>query len=184
MMPDKEDDPTCGNPYAPLLSLSSHLQCLMACLPPNYTACRRAKDNACGRERNITCVRCFRMFPHSPHSCPQVSPPFHPLSLHFVLLSDLRTVYTTDDGTNCGFFMFKADKEADLSCGTLYAAKLTQQGTSTSATDTSISFKVDWVKLGYGKSTVEGGGWWGHQHTMFGVYLSAPLFRIVMDQCG
>lgn len=59
-------------------------------------------------------------------------------------MPDLKTVYTTDDGTNCGFFMFKADRKADLSSGRLYAAKLTQQG----AAD---NFGVSWIYLGRGE---------------------------------
>jgi secreted PhoX family phosphatase len=65
-----------------------------------------------------------------------------------IVMPDLRTVYTTDDGTNCGFFMFKADKKADLSCGTLYAGRLTQ----TEKPDASnANFNVDWIRLGYGE---------------------------------
>lgn len=66
-----------------------------------------------------------------------------------LVMPDLKTVYTTDDGTNCGFFMFKADRKADLSCGTLYAAKLTAVGIPT---DSSASFTVEWIELGYGEA--------------------------------
>lgn len=61
-----------------------------------------------------------------------------------IVLPDKRTVYTTDDGTNCGFFMFKADRQADLSSGKLYAAKLTQQGLAD-------NFEVSWILLGSGE---------------------------------
>lgn len=47
-------------------------------------------------------------------------------------------------GTNCGLFMFKADRPADLSSGKLYAAKFTQDG----AAD---NFKVSWILLGSGE---------------------------------
>ncbi|WIA30300.1 hypothetical protein OEZ86_000388 [Tetradesmus obliquus] len=60
-----------------------------------------------------------------------------------IVMPDLKTVYTTDDGTNCGLFMFKADRPADLSSGKLYAAKFTQDG----AAD---NFKVSWILLGSG----------------------------------
>jgi secreted PhoX family phosphatase len=66
-----------------------------------------------------------------------------------LVMPDLKTIYTTDDGTNCGFFMFKADRKADLSCGTLYAAKLTA---TEAATTTSAKFSVDWIELGYGEA--------------------------------
>lgn len=42
------------------------------------------------------------------------------------VMPDKKTVYMSDDGTNVGLFMFIADKEEDLSSGTLYAAKWTQ----------------------------------------------------------
>ncbi len=32
-------------------------------------------------------------------------------------MPDRRTVYMTDDGSNVGFFMFKADRPNDLSSG-------------------------------------------------------------------
>jgi secreted PhoX family phosphatase len=42
------------------------------------------------------------------------------------VMPDKRTVLMGDDATNGGLFMFIADREADLSAGTLYVAKWTQ----------------------------------------------------------
>jgi hypothetical protein len=63
-----------------------------------------------------------------------------------IVMQDLQTVYTTEDGTNCGLYMFKADKKADLSRGMLYAAKLTQDSQPTAS---SAAFSVSWIRLGY-----------------------------------
>ena len=43
------------------------------------------------------------------------------------VMPDNRTVIMGDDYTNGGFFMFVADKEKDLSAGTLYVAKYTSE---------------------------------------------------------
>jgi hypothetical protein len=42
------------------------------------------------------------------------------------VMPDRKTVYTTDDGANVGFFQFRADRPGDLSSGSLWAAKMTQ----------------------------------------------------------
>ncbi|CAA0110083.1 Uncharacterised protein [BD1-7 clade bacterium] len=75
-----------------------------------------------------------------------------------VVMDDNKTVYQSDDdsgkytsaqyNTNSGgvFFKFVADKENDLSAGTLYAAKLTQSGGPAIA---DASFAVDWIELGH-----------------------------------
>ena len=60
------------------------------------------------------------------------------------MASDDRTAIGGDDGKNTGLFMFVADKEKDLSAGTLYAAKATQ----TSA-DNGGSFSLQWIRLGH-----------------------------------
>ena len=60
---------------------------------------------------------------------------------------DNRTVLMGDDYTNGGLFMFVADKEKDLSAGTLYVAKYT-----TLLSDTTIG-KISWIKLGHATST-------------------------------
>ncbi|WP_217619514.1 alkaline phosphatase PhoX, partial [Achromobacter sp. GbtcB20] len=40
------------------------------------------------------------------------------------VMPDQRTVLMGDDATNSGYFVFVADKEKDLSSGTLYVAKV------------------------------------------------------------
>ena len=60
------------------------------------------------------------------------------------VMPDQKTVYLTDDGTNVGLFMFKADKAQDLSSGTLYAAKLTQTSSANGG-----KFNITWVDLGH-----------------------------------
>jgi len=39
------------------------------------------------------------------------------------VMPDRRTAYLTDDGTNAGLYLFVADREGDLSAGTLCAAR-------------------------------------------------------------
>ncbi len=56
---------------------------------------------------------------------------------------DNKTFIGGDDGKNTGLFMFVADKEKDLSAGTLYAAKLTQTNTANGG-----SYSLQWIKLG------------------------------------
>lgn len=60
------------------------------------------------------------------------------------VMPDLRTVYMSDDGTNTGFYMFIADKEKDLSAGTLYAARWDQ----TSAAGVGEA-NITWINLGH-----------------------------------
>ncbi|PKQ24215.1 MAG: hypothetical protein CVT65_04245 [Actinobacteria bacterium HGW-Actinobacteria-5] len=72
---------------------------------------------------------------------------------------DGRTAFMGDDGGFTGMFMFVADRVADLSSGTLYAAKWRQ--TSPAGTDGG-SAKLSWIRLGHGsdreiRSLVEGG---------------------------
>ncbi len=57
------------------------------------------------------------------------------------VMPDKKTVYQGDDGTNGALTMFIADKEADLSAGTLYAAKWMQNEDG--------SAKLKWVNLGH-----------------------------------
>ncbi len=61
------------------------------------------------------------------------------------VMPDRRTVYMSDDGKNTGFFMFIADRAADLSAGTLYAAKWVQL----SQENGGIA-RLIWIKLGHG----------------------------------
>ncbi|OVZ59964.1 alkaline phosphatase [Pigmentiphaga sp. NML080357] len=62
------------------------------------------------------------------------------------VMPDNRTVLMGDDYTNGGLFMFVADREKDLSAGTLYVAKYTEK-----LTDTSTA-KISWIKLGHATS--------------------------------
>ena len=59
-----------------------------------------------------------------------------------VVLPDGKTTYHGDDGTNVVFFKSVADEAGDLSAGTLYAAKITQQPDD--------SLDIAWIKLGSG----------------------------------
>ena len=77
------------------------------------------------------------------------------------IMPDNKTIYMTDDdsavysdkkyNTASGgvFFKFIADKAGDLSAGTLYAAKLTQNGTSNPRL---AEFDVSWIELGHGNN--------------------------------
>ena len=62
------------------------------------------------------------------------------------VMPDKRTVYMSDDGTNVGLFMFVADKEEDLTAGTLYAAKWNQTSENGVGTGTA---DIEWVNLGH-----------------------------------
>jgi hypothetical protein len=59
------------------------------------------------------------------------------------VMPDQRTVLMGDDTTNGGLFVFVADKEADLSAGTLYVAKWTQTSGAGPGAAT-----LTWIKLG------------------------------------
>ena len=59
---------------------------------------------------------------------------------------DRRTVLMGDDATNGGLFMFIADRPADLSSGTLYVARCSQQ--SGIALDQGGVFDLEWINLG------------------------------------
>jgi secreted PhoX family phosphatase len=65
------------------------------------------------------------------------------------VMPDRRTVLMGDDYTNSGMFLFIADKEADLSSGTLYVAKLSD-GFSIDPKDVGSTFS--WIKLGHATS--------------------------------
>ena len=66
-----------------------------------------------------------------------------------VVMPDNRTVYLSDDGTGTVFFKFVADKAGDMSAGTLYAAKATQQGPPASDPATT-GFDIAWIELAHG----------------------------------
>ncbi|MFM0229082.1 PhoX family protein [Paraburkholderia sediminicola] len=63
------------------------------------------------------------------------------------VMPDKRTVLMGDDATNGGLFMFIADREADLSAGTLYVAKWTQVASSGAGAAT-----LSWINLGHATS--------------------------------
>lgn len=58
------------------------------------------------------------------------------------VMPDNRTAIMGDDYTNGGFFMFVADKEKDLSAGTLYVAKYID------TLNESSTARIQWIKLG------------------------------------
>ncbi|AFU97265.1 PhoX family protein [Simiduia agarivorans] len=62
-----------------------------------------------------------------------------------VVMPDQKTVYLTDDGTDKGFYKFVATNPGDLSSGTLYAAKVTQDATSDTAR---AGMNLSWIELG------------------------------------
>ncbi len=64
-----------------------------------------------------------------------------------VVMPDQRTVYLSDDGTGTVFFKFVTDTPGDLSAGTLYAAKATQDAENKVAT---TGFDLEWIKLDHG----------------------------------
>jgi secreted PhoX family phosphatase len=61
------------------------------------------------------------------------------------VMPDNRTVFMGDDATNSGYFVFVADKEKDLSSGSLYVAKV---GTGFSIDPTAAAASLTWIKLG------------------------------------
>lgn len=61
-----------------------------------------------------------------------------------VIMPDKKTVYLTDDGSKKGFYKFVADTAGDLSAGTLYAAKVTQDATRD---HTKAGFDLEWIEL-------------------------------------
>lgn len=64
-----------------------------------------------------------------------------------VVLPDRKTVYTTSDGTGRVFFKFVADEAGDLSAGTLFAAKATQDRGSD---PNRVGFDIAWIPLAHG----------------------------------
>lgn len=66
------------------------------------------------------------------------------------VMPDRRTVLMGDDAANGGLFVFVADRPADLSSGTLYVAKCTQQAGI--ALDQGGVFDLQWIRLGHATS--------------------------------
>lgn len=73
-----------------------------------------------------------------------------------VVMPDQRTVLQSDDGSNTVFFKFIADTTADLSSGTLYAAKVTQAASTSTIAE--ATFAIEWVELG-AASDADVAGW-------------------------
>jgi len=65
------------------------------------------------------------------------------------VMPDKRTVLMGDDYTNSGMFLFIADKEENLSSGTLYVAKL---GDGFSIDPKDAGANLSWIKLGHATS--------------------------------
>ena len=65
------------------------------------------------------------------------------------VMPDNRTVIMGDDYTNGGFFMFIADKEKDLSAGTLYVARY---AAGYSIDPAAPATKMSWINLGHATS--------------------------------
>ncbi|GAB3435971.1 PhoX family protein [Massilia solisilvae] len=61
------------------------------------------------------------------------------------VMPDNRTVFMGDDATNSGYFVFVADREKDLSSGTLYVAKV---GAGFSLDPAAAPAPLTWIKLG------------------------------------
>ncbi|MGB7478777.1 MAG: alkaline phosphatase PhoX [Burkholderiaceae bacterium] len=61
------------------------------------------------------------------------------------VMPDNRTAFMGDDATNSGYFVFVADREKDLSSGTLYVAKV---GAGFSIDPTAAAAPLSWIKLG------------------------------------
>ena len=68
-----------------------------------------------------------------------------------IVMPDRKTVYLSQDDTNGVLFKFVADTAEDLSAGTLYAAKLTQDSGSTEPLTT--GFDITWIELASGNDT-------------------------------
>ena len=65
------------------------------------------------------------------------------------MMPDNRTALMGDDATNSGYFVFVADREKDLSSGTLYVAKV---GAGFSLSPATAAAPLSWIKLGSASS--------------------------------
>ncbi len=65
------------------------------------------------------------------------------------VMPDQRTVLMGDDATNSGLFVFVADREKDLSSGTLYVGKL---GSGFSIDPAAAGAAISWIRLGHASS--------------------------------
>ena len=72
------------------------------------------------------------------------------------VMPNMKTVYTSDDGSRVGLFRYEADKAGDLSAGTLYAARWVQTSpiygadvrVATESRDGG-SANIEWIELGH-----------------------------------
>ncbi|WP_020208545.1 alkaline phosphatase PhoX [Gilvimarinus chinensis] len=72
-----------------------------------------------------------------------------------IVMPDSKTVYLSQDDTNGVFFKFVADNAGDLSSGTLYGAKLTQDAGSFEPLTT--GFDIEWIELAHSdNATIDG----------------------------
>src|SRR5256885_17006707 len=62
------------------------------------------------------------------------------------VMPDQRTALMGDDATNSGYFVFVADKEKDLSSGSLYVAKVGAGFSIDPASGSAAA--LTWIKLG------------------------------------
>lgn len=67
-----------------------------------------------------------------------------------VVMPDEKTAYQSDDGTGTIFYKFVADTAGDLSSGTLYAAKATQDAGTDPST---VGFDISWIELANASDT-------------------------------
>jgi len=68
-----------------------------------------------------------------------------------IVMPDQKTVYLSQDNTDGVFYKFVADTAGDLSAGTLYAAKLTQDPGSNEPAVT--GFDITWIELASSNNT-------------------------------
>ncbi|MEW6611744.1 MAG: alkaline phosphatase PhoX [Pseudomonadota bacterium] len=68
-----------------------------------------------------------------------------------VVMPDNKTAYLSDDGDGTVFFKFVANTANDLSSGTLYAAKVTQDAGVTDPAK--AGFNIEWVEIGKSDDT-------------------------------
>ncbi|WP_339898909.1 alkaline phosphatase PhoX [uncultured Gilvimarinus sp.] len=68
-----------------------------------------------------------------------------------IVMPDQKTVYLSQDDTDGVLFKFVADTAADLSSGTLYGAKLTQDAGSFEPLTT--GFDIEWIELAHSDNT-------------------------------
>ncbi|MCP8900541.1 alkaline phosphatase PhoX [Gilvimarinus xylanilyticus] len=72
-----------------------------------------------------------------------------------IVMPDSKTVYLSQDDTNGVMFKFVADNAGDLSAGTLYGAKLTQDAGSFEPLTT--GFDIEWIELAHSdNATIDG----------------------------